>query len=66
MKKNSFAYRFVMLLVIYLFLISVLLVSLASIGTVDPVVFWIVSGVSIGLFIVIVIANELMIRKKNK
>jgi len=66
MKRDSFAYRFCVLLVVYLFLASVLIVSLASVGTVEPSILWIVGGVSLILFGAIVIANEVIIGKKKK
>ncbi|MCQ2799240.1 MAG: hypothetical protein MJ228_00560 [Bacilli bacterium] len=66
MKRDSFAYRFCVLLIVYLFLASVLIASLASVGTVPPLVLWIVGGTSLLLFAGIVVVNEIIIRKKKK
>lgn len=66
MKRDSFAYRFCVLLVVYLFSVSVLLASLASVGEVPSLVLWIVGGSSVVLFAGVVIVNEIIIRKKKR
>jgi len=66
MKRDSFAYRFIVLLVVYLFLVSGIVISLSSIGEVHPAVFWSVTGGSLLLFAIAVFVNELIIRKKKK
>lgn len=66
MKRDSFIYRFVVLFIVYLFLVSGLVISLSSMGELHPALFWSLAGGSLLLFIIVVVVNEIIIRKKKK
>ena len=66
MKKGTFAYRFFVLLIVFIFLGAAVLLPLAAAKDVEPFVFWIVGGALLLIFIAVVVVNEIIVRKKKK
>ena len=66
MKKGTFAYRFFILLIVFIFLGAAVLLPLAAAKDVEPLVFWIIGGALLVAFIVTVVVNEIVIRKRKK
>jgi hypothetical protein len=65
MKKNAL-YRFLVLLAVFLFTGAVLILSLSAIKDVPPALLWGVGGGYLGLFVIVEVANEIVIHKKNE
>ena len=66
MKKGTFAYRFFVLLIVFIFLGAAVLLPLAAAKDVEPFVFWIIGGALLLIFIVTVVVNEIIRRKRKK
>ena len=66
MKKDSFVYRFFVLLIAFVLLAATVLLPLVAAKDVEPFVFWIVGGVLLLIFIAVVVVNEIIVRKKEK
>ena len=66
MKKDSFAYRFFVLLIVFALISAAVLLPLVNAKGVEPFVFWIIGGVLLLLFIATVVVNEIMVRKRKK
>jgi hypothetical protein len=64
--KKTFLYRFLVLLVVYVFLGAVILGSLASSGQLPSWELWTLLGVFLGAFGLTVLINELVIRQKKQ
>jgi hypothetical protein len=64
--KKGFAYRFLVILVVYLFLGAVILGSLASSGTLPAWELWTFLGVFLGAFVLTVAINEYVIYRRKK
>lgn len=64
--KKSFLYRFVVILIVYVFLGAVILGSLASAGQLPSWELWTFLGVFIGAFALTVGINEYVIYRKKK
>jgi hypothetical protein len=64
--KKSFLYRFFVLLLAYLLCWAFILGFLSSVKDVPSVILWSVFGAGIGLFILILVINEIIIHKKRK
>lgn len=64
MKKNFF-YRFIVLLVVFSLVGAILLTSLAAVQGLSTSVFWIIFGSYLGLFVVVVVVNEILVHKKK-
>jgi len=66
MKKDSFAYRFFVLLIAFAIVAATVLLPLVAAKDVEPFVFWIVGGALLLIFIAITVVNEIIVRKKKK
>lgn len=66
MKKGTFLYRFFILLIAFVLIGVAVLLPLASNSTVEPLVLWIIGGVLLVAFIVTVVVNEIVRRKRKK
>ncbi|MBR3266727.1 MAG: hypothetical protein IKI55_01155 [Bacilli bacterium] len=66
MKKGTFLYRFFILLIAFIVLSAAVLLPLAAAKDVEPFVFWIIGGALLVAFIVTVVVNEIVIRKRKK
>lgn len=66
MKKGTFLYRFFILLIAFVLIGVAVLLPLANNSTVEPLVLWIIGGVLLVAFIVTVVVNEIVRRKKKK
>ncbi|MBR5750721.1 MAG: hypothetical protein IKX82_03640 [Bacilli bacterium] len=66
MKKGTFLYRFFILLIAFVLIGVAVLLPLANNSTVEPLVLWIIGGVLLVAFIVTVVVNEIVRRKRKK
>lgn len=66
MKKGTFLYRFFILLIAFVLIGVAVLLPLANNSTVEPLVLWIIGGVLLVAFIVTVVVNEMLRRKRKK
>ena len=66
MKKDSFVYRFFVLLIAFVLISATVLLPLVAAKDVEPLVFWIVGGALLMIFIAVVVINEIIVRKKKK
>ena len=66
MKKDSFAYRFFILLIAFVLIGAAVLTPLVSAKNVEPFVFWIAGGIILLAFIATVVVNEIIVRKRKK
>jgi len=64
--KKSFLHRFLVLLLVYLLCWAIILSFLSSVKDVPFAILWSVFGAGIALFFLILIINEIVIRKKQK
>lgn len=64
--KKGFAYRFIVLLVAFLFLASAVILSLASAGQLPSYLLWTLLGIFLGGFVLTVTINEYVIRRKKQ
>jgi protein-S-isoprenylcysteine O-methyltransferase Ste14 len=65
MNQKSFLYRFVVLSLVYLFFAATILIALSSSGVLPPWAFWTLFGVLVGGYLLLLIINELIVRKKS-
>jgi protein-S-isoprenylcysteine O-methyltransferase Ste14 len=65
MNKKSFLYRFVVLSLVYLLFAATILIALSSSGVLPSWAFWTLFGVLLGGFIILLVTNEVLIRKKR-
>lgn len=66
MRKGTFLYRFFILLIAFVLIGVAVLLPLANNSTVEPLVLWIIGGVLLVAFIVTVVVNEIVRRKRKK
>lgn len=66
MRKGTFAYRFFILLIAFLLIGAAVLLPLASNSTVEPLALYIIGGALLLAFIVTVVVNEIVRRKRKK
>ncbi|MBQ7995482.1 MAG: hypothetical protein IJ247_04620 [Bacilli bacterium] len=64
--KHNFIYRFLVLLLAYTIFAVAVDLSLVQGFKDNPVAVWIMVGVTIGLFVVIEVANEIIIHIRKK
>jgi protein-S-isoprenylcysteine O-methyltransferase Ste14 len=65
MNKKSFLYRFVVLSLVYLLFAATILIALSSSGVLPSWAFWTLFGVLLGGFVILLVVNEVLIRKKR-
>jgi ABC-type multidrug transport system permease subunit len=64
--KKGFAYRFAIILVVYIFAGATVLGSMAAAGALPTWELWTILGVFLGAFILTIIINELWIARQKK
>lgn len=65
MNKKSFLYRFMVLSLVYLFFAASVLLALSSSGVLPSWAFWTLFGVLLGGYLLLLLVNELIVRKKQ-